>query len=168
MAADKLKLIEEAHDTVKRLRVSVENRKADLDAAKKLLDQAIKRRDSITDLGEAALKDQQPLFSDDSTAEANGKASKGKAKAAAAEKPAKVAKGKDTSWVGMPVKNAITIGVIVNGLETHDPPVTTLGDLMLFLKRHKFEDLPGVGAEKAAKAADQLAEFRKAHPEFSI
>lgn len=157
----KLQLIEDQQRTVERLTLQVANRKAEYDAARKLLDESIRRRDSIIVLGEAALKEQQPLFEGD-----HGKEEK---KPSRTPKKAEAkAKGTDTSWKTRPVKDAITLGAIVNGLESQDPPVLNLGGLMIWLKDHTFRDLAGVGEEKAAKAADQLAEFRKAHPEFDF
>lgn len=156
----KLEAIEEQHDTVRRLREEWEALDQDAKAKKKLLQAAERRRDAVIVIGEDALKEQTALFPE---AEANGKEKKpGRKKKDAAEPDAP----KDEAWRERPVNDAIAVGVVVNGLETQDPPVLTLGEMADWLKKRRLTDLPGVGEEKAAKASDQLAEFFKANPQY--
>ena len=170
--SDKLTLIEDQRKTIKRLALREANAKAEYQAAKKLLEQAEKQLTAVIDLGEDALKEQQPLLADLDEPATNGKPKRISKKAAneaaiAAQAPlGEPGKGKDKSWKSRPVKDALSIGSVVNALEHCEPPVMNLGELQLWLKKHSLLDLPGVGQEKAAKAADQLADFWKDHPEY--
>lgn len=169
MSVGKLQLIEEAQDNVNKLAFRVANSKAEFEAVKKLHDQAVKRRDQVIAIGEAALKDQHPLFPE----EENGKpktagAGKEKKPTKAQVNAAAVADSVKTdakAWRAVPIKDVITIGSIRNYLETDG--ITELGPMIDKLgKGWNFKDCPGVGPEKAARAADQLASYRKAHPEW--
>lgn len=163
---DKLALLEEQTDTINKLRMRVDNSKAELDAHKKLLDQAMKKRDQIFAIGEDALREQTPLFPDDD-AKKNGAVKPKKSKAAVNEAAISQAGGKE-QWRHLPVSDAIKIGSVINGLEVLDPPVRTCGDLEVWLQHGgSLLKLPGVGEEKRDKALDQWAAFFKAHPEFA-
>jgi len=159
---DKLTCIEEICDAIDKARQRREAFKAELAAATSLVKTLESRRDTLIKLGPDALKEQQPLFGGDE--KSNGQAAKnGKAKA---EKPAKGKGNLATSWRSRPVKDAIAIGAVVNQLEVWDPPIQNLGELTLWLKNHKFQDLPGVSADKAGEAIDQYEEFFKANPHY--
>ena len=162
---DKLKLIEEANDTVVTLRRRVENAKASLDAEKKALDAAIKRRDTIIVIGEKALEEQQPLFAGNGDAKANGAGKK--EKKLTKKEAAQAAIDAATDWRTLAVKDAITLGAVVNGLEALSPSIVTLGGLVdWFNDGHSLHELPGVGDEKFTKAMDQWEAFWKSHPGF--
>jgi hypothetical protein len=157
---NKLQLIEEMQLTVDRLKVDVANADATLKAKKTILKEAEGRLSTLIRLGEDALKEQTALFPEEME-EPGTKHAKAK-KAEAGGDPKDGPKG----WQKRPIKDAITLGSVVNALEVHDQPCTTLGDLILWLKKHDFTHLNGVGAEKAGKAADQLGEFWKANPHY--
>lgn len=167
MSVGKLQLIEEAQDNVNKLAFEVQNLKGDYESAKKRHDRAVKFRDFVIANGEAALNVQTPLFPE----EGNGKpktAGAGKEKKptkaeANAAAVAESVKSDAKAWRAVPIKDVITIGSIRNYLETDG--ITELGPMMDKLgKGWSFKDCPGVGPEKAARASDQLAAFRKAHP----
>ena len=163
----KLQLIEEAHDTVNKLGMRLANAKAEYDSAKKLLDQAEKRRNQIIAIGEDALKEQTPLFKDGDEA-TNGKAEKKPSKKAANEAAVASANGKE-QWRHLPISDAIKIGAVVNQLAVLSPPVTTLGELQLWLKKGgKLIDLPGVSEVKMQKALDHWDEFFRHKPQFDL
>lgn len=165
----KLELIEEAQDTVNRMTMRAANAKAEHDSAKKLLDQALKRRDQIIAIGEAALNEQTPLFPpEESNGHAKAAAKKKPTKAEANEAAIKAAEARPGStggWRSVPLVEVFTYGAVRNYFECDG--ISTLGPVIDKLEKgFKFQDIPGVGAEKAAKCADQLADFRKKNPQW--
>lgn len=172
---DKTQSIEEHHHTVKTYKRRMENAKAAYDAEKKAYEAAIRRRDAIIEIGEDALREQQPLFDQAGSDHTNGAAKNGAAKE---RKPSKkdaneaainAAAAPNEAWKSLPVSDAIKVGSVVNGLDTLDKPVRTLGELAAWLNEpgNRLTNLPGVGEEKMSKALDQFTEFWKAHPEYT-
>lgn len=153
---DKLTCIEEIQDAIDKAKRQVAGYTAELAAAKSLVKTLEQRRDTIIKIGPDALKEQQPLF-DGGEEKTNGKAK---------TKEKKPPRGGDKSWRSRPVKDAISLGAVVNQLEVWDPPVQTLGELELWLKKNKFQDLPGVSADKGGEAIDQYEAFFKANPGY--
>lgn len=158
---DKLTCIEEIQDAIDKQRRIVASYKAEGKAAESMLKTLEGRRDALISIGPDALKEQQPLFSGDE--KPNGKP-KGKGKAG--DKPARGKGNLATSWRSLKVSDAISLGVVVNQLEVWDPTVRNMGELQLWLKNHKFQDLPGVSADKAGEAIDQYEAFFKANPHY--
>jgi hypothetical protein len=157
--AEKCTFIEEAQNTVDRLNAELASMQEQVKAKKAIVKDAEHRRDALIRLGPDALKQQQPLF-ETPEEKPNGKPKKTETKAA---KP-----GKNKAWRSLPVKDAIAVGAVVNQLEAWSPPVVNLGELFLWLKKNKFTQLPGVGEDKAAQAADQLGEWQKANPQYDF
>lgn len=169
----KMELVEELQKTIDKIDGEIDVLTSALKGKKQIKAETEKKKTLLIQLGESALKEQTALFADIETAEGN-RATKAAAKAKKDSKAAKApaaqvgAKppGKEKANWQRPIKDVITLGSVVNALETLPSPINTLGDCKRWLEKNKFTDLPGVGVDKAAKAADQMAEFYKAHPEY--
>lgn len=176
---DKAKEAEKSAKQEQLLLAKITTLTLDLAAAKKThaAQQALTRR--ILILGEDALKEQQS-FLDDAKAHLKGETKK---PVKAGSKPAavnghakgpfgglKVHDGADQPWRDLPVKDAITIGAVLNGLEDQEHRgniIRTLGQLVDWLNDGGgFAKIKGVAEKKAHAAEDQMIEFWAAHPEY--
>lgn len=167
---NKQEAVDEAQAYADRLARTVVSWTANLNAAKKAHQAAQERVHSIIRLGEAALQEQQPLFGENGKETEHGSALPADAEATGASgiTPETDASPADTSWRDRPLKDAISVGVVVNALEAQPSPVVTMGQFADWQNTpgNTLTNLAGVGQAKADKAADQLAEFWKANPQY--